>query len=87
MEGSPEFAETNSCKAAGCVWELYQNSKAKFVPSIVAYGQYPATTEYFSSNYNIKTAGFIEWAQHLTNVGEESPFLGAPKSVPGLIQN
>jgi len=22
-EGSPEFAETNSCKDAGCTWELY----------------------------------------------------------------
>ena len=34
-ESSPDFAETNNCKAAGCLWTLYQNSKPKFVPSIV----------------------------------------------------
>lgn len=47
IEGSPEFAETSYCKQTGCVWELYQNSKAKFVPSIVRESHYAPTQTYF----------------------------------------
>ena len=34
-EAAPEFAETASCKDAGCTWALYTGSKAAFAPSIV----------------------------------------------------
>ena len=83
MEGSPEFAESNNCKEAGCTWELYQNSKAKFVPSIVTYSHYPAVQEYFSSKYNITNHGFIQWAQDMNS--NAVAFYKPAQSIPGLI--
>lgn len=34
-EEQPEFAETNNCKADGCLWTVYMGTIPKFVPSIV----------------------------------------------------
>eukprot|EP00040_Diaphanoeca_grandis_P019623 m.103749 g.103749 ORF g.103749 m.103749 type:complete len:260 (-) comp27515_c0_seq2:253-1032(-) len=60
-ETKPEFAETNSCKAAGCTWSLYERSRAKFVPSIVSPDQYKATLAFFEGS--VAVDGFIQWAQ------------------------
>ena len=70
-ETSPDFAETSSCVAYGCTWNLYENSKASFAPSIVTADQYAASTTYFASNYNIRTNGYIQWAQTVSEVPEE----------------
>lgn len=62
-EGKPEFAETSSCKNAGCVWDLYKNSKAVFAPSIVEASQYSEVKQYFSENYGITCGGYWQWKQ------------------------
>ena len=62
-ETSPQFDETYNCKSAGCTWNLYQNSVAAFVPSIVAENQYSSTQSWFSANYGITCDGFIQWSQ------------------------
>ena len=72
-EKSPEFAETATCKNAGCTWSLYNNSVPKFVPSIVDAGQYAAVQNYFKKK-NIKCDGFFQWKQG-TSVASQSPFL------------
>lgn len=66
-EGSPEFAETNSCKDAGCTWDLYKGAKAVIAPSIVDSTQYAAVKSYFSSNLGITTKGYFQWAQQKTD--------------------
>ena len=63
METSPEFAETSTCAAAGCKWDLYKQFKGTFAPSIVSYGQYPAVQNFFQHSYGIIPGGFIEWKQ------------------------
>lgn len=62
-EGAPEFAETSSCKDAGCVWELYKPYKGVFAPSIVSADQYAQVKSFFSSNYSITCGGYFEWKQ------------------------
>ena len=64
-EGAPQFDPTNSCKDAGCTWELYKGCKALFAPSIVAANQYPAVQNFFQQNSSlaIPVAGFFQWAQ------------------------
>jgi hypothetical protein len=47
MEGQPVFDETSSCKATGCTWDLYKNSHAAFVPSIITHFHYPEIATYF----------------------------------------
>lgn len=51
LEPAPEFAETNNCKAQGCTWDKYQNSIAKFLPSIVSAAQFPEIKKWFEDNY------------------------------------
>jgi len=60
QEGAPEFAETNSCKDAGCTWDLYKGSKAVVAPSIVDSTQYAAVKAWFSSNLGITTRGYFQ---------------------------
>ncbi len=43
MESAPEFELTSSCASSGCTWNLYQGSKARFVPSIVNASHYAAS--------------------------------------------
>ena len=74
-ETSPEFAETSSCQAAGCTWNLYKGAHAKFVPSIVKSTQYATVVSYFKQNYGITCQGYIQWAQQIGNSVNESPFL------------
>lgn len=62
-ESEPEFAETNSCKDAGCTWDLYGGAKAMFVPSIVAETQYSSVKSWFAQNHGIDVNGFFEWQQ------------------------
>merc|ERR1712050_189815 len=62
-ESAPEFAETNSCKDAGCTWDLYKTSTAAIVPSIVDTSQYAAVQKYFSANLGIVVKGYYQWAQ------------------------
>merc|ERR550525_81214 len=63
QEGTPEFAETNSCKNAGCTWELYKGAKAVIAPSIVDSSQYAAVKEWFSTKLGISTRGYFQWSQ------------------------
>lgn len=63
QEGVPEFAETSSCKAAGCTWDLYKGAKAVIAPSIVDSSQYIAVKEWFSTHLSISTRGYFQWAQ------------------------
>jgi len=60
-EPAPDYAETSACKSAGCTWDLYKNSKAKFVPSIVNSNQYDAVKSYFASTHSITVTGYIQW--------------------------
>lgn len=62
MESVADFAETNSCVQNGCTWDLYKNSKAKFVPSIITSSHYASVQQYFRS-YGITCGGYIQWAQ------------------------
>jgi len=64
-ETAPEFDETGNCKAAGCTWDLYKNSKARFVPSIVDSTQYKAVLKEFDTKFsgNINCDGYISWKQ------------------------
>jgi hypothetical protein len=61
-EGSPEFAETSSCKDAGCTWSLYHGATPRFVPSIVGDEQYSAVEQYFKQQ-GIAVSGFFQWRQ------------------------
>jgi len=65
MEGAPDFAETNSCKAQGCTWELYIGMIPKMVPSLVEESHYKHTESFFS-NLGIQTEGFFQWKQQRT---------------------
>ncbi len=58
-EAAPEFAETSSCKSAGCTWSLYKGYKGKFVPSLAVDSHYPATQKFFKDKYGMTTAGFF----------------------------
>jgi len=59
-ERSPELAETNSCKKAGCTWDLWKNSKAIFAPSIVSASQYEAARTGLSQ---LNMGGYVVWEQ------------------------
>eukprot|EP00660_Eupelagonema_oceanica_P009351 gene9351-13484_t len=61
-EAAPEFAETNSCKDAGCTWSLYAGALPAFAPSIVDASQYPAVESWFASA-GITARGYFEWRQ------------------------
>eukprot|EP01063_Lacrimia_lanifica_P012715 TRINITY_DN193_c0_g1_i1.p1 TRINITY_DN193_c0_g1~~TRINITY_DN193_c0_g1_i1.p1 ORF type:complete len:246 (+),score=89.48 TRINITY_DN193_c0_g1_i1:53-790(+) len=61
-EAKPEFAETNSCVAQGCTWDLYAPFKGVFAPSIVDAAQYDEVKSFFAKK-GIPTGGFIEWRQ------------------------
>jgi hypothetical protein len=61
-EGAPEFAETDSCKDAGCSWGLYKGSKARFAPSIVGPEQYEEVVSHFAA-LGITASGYFEWRQ------------------------
>lgn len=63
LETEAEFAETNNCKKQGCTWDLYINSKPKFLPSIIAANQFQAVSDWFWDRYEIHSVGYIEWAQ------------------------
>ena len=63
-ESAPQFDETNSCKEAGCTWELYVGAKAAFAPSIVDPTQLPAVEAFFKP-LGIRTAGYFQWKQEL----------------------
>lgn len=60
-EATPLFDETNSCRAAGCKWDLFKGAKAKFVPSIVGEEQYAAVKAFFAGS--VPVDGFIQWRQ------------------------
>lgn len=60
-EVTPEFAETYTCKAAGCKWDLFENSIPKFVPSIVDQEQYKAVKAFYAGA--IEVGGYIQWHQ------------------------
>lgn len=62
-ESVPDFDETYNCKAAGCTWDLYRGSKARFVPSIVDETHYGAVVNFFRGALEVE--GYIQWAQHL----------------------
>lgn len=63
-EGSPDFAETNNCKDAGCTWDLYVGMIPKMVPSLVEESHYKATQTFFA-DMGITTEGFFQWRQQL----------------------
>jgi len=65
MEGAPDFAETNNCKAAGCTWELYIGMTPEMVPSLVEESHYKHTESFFA-NLGIQTTGFFQWKQQRT---------------------
>lgn len=61
-ESSPMFDETWACKNAGCTWDLYENAKARFVPTIVDASQYAEVKDWFAAK-GIETSGFFQWEQ------------------------
>jgi hypothetical protein len=61
-ETAPEFAETNSCVANGCTWDLYLGAKPALAPSIVNAGQYEAVKSW-AAGKGLQVAGFFQWAQ------------------------
>jgi len=64
LESSPDYAETDSCKNAGCLWSLYKGANgAKFAPSIVEESHYAPIVTYFSTNYQIDCEGYFIWKQ------------------------
>jgi len=65
MEGAPDFAETNNCKAAGCTWDLYIGMTPEMVPSLVEESHYKHTESFFA-NLGIQTTGFFQWKQQRT---------------------
>jgi hypothetical protein len=62
-EGAPELVPTNSCKDAGCTFDIYTTCKAEIAPSIVEPSHYAATKEFFSSTVSRATKGYYMWAQ------------------------
>jgi hypothetical protein len=62
-ESAPELVPTNSCKDAGCTFDLYTTCKAEIAPSIVEPSHYPATKEFFSTTVSRATKGYFMWAQ------------------------
>lgn len=72
-EASPEFAETSSCKSAGCTWDLYKGATPVIAPSLVDETQYSASKTYFSDNYNIELGGYFVWKQENQAAAEEIP--------------
>lgn len=61
-EPAPEFDATNSCKEAGCTWQLYVGSKAAFAPSIVDPSHLAAVKQFFAP-LGITPAGYFQWKQ------------------------
>ena len=87
FENVPEFAETNFCKGEGCVWDLYKNCKARFVPSINDESHLAASQAFFKNNYEIQVEGFIQWKQQLElelgeEPGVEEPVVVLPEPEP-----
>jgi len=62
-EGTPELLETNSCKDAGCTWDIYTGCKAEIAPSIVEESHYAATKTFFESTVQRSLKGYFMWAQ------------------------
>mmetsp|Transcript_16569 Transcript_16569/g.36654 ORF Transcript_16569/g.36654 Transcript_16569/m.36654 type:complete len:250 (-) Transcript_16569:118-867(-) len=62
QEAAPEFAETNSCVAQGCTWDLYKGAKPALAPSIVNEGQYAAVKSW-AQGKGLETVGYFKWAQ------------------------
>jgi len=60
-ETAPDFAVTSSCSSAGCGWELYQDCKPKFVPSIVEDSHYAEVEAWASSTVGVQAGGFFQW--------------------------
>jgi len=62
-ESAPELAETNSCKDAGCTWDLYKDCHAELAPSIVEPSHYGPSKDFFQSKLQRGTRGYFVWAQ------------------------
>jgi len=60
QERTPELAETNSCKAAGCTWDLWKNARPIIAPSIVSANQYEAARSGLSQ---LNFGGYVVWEQ------------------------
>jgi len=82
-EGSNGFEEV-----AGVTWSRYASSKAKVVPAIVTCGLY-SNAQSFLAGKGVRTDGFIQWSQTITNCasanGGANPVkpVAAPKPVAG----
>jgi hypothetical protein len=63
QEKTPDFAETDNCRAAGCTWDLYKDAHAAFAPSIVEVSHYDPTIDYFRDNHSIDVQGYFVWKQ------------------------
>ena len=61
------FAETNSCKAAGCTWDLYKGAHAAIAPSVVDAAMNDEVHGYFA-NLGINTVSFCERKQRVATV-------------------
>jgi len=62
-ESQPELVPTNSCKDAGCTWDLYANCKAQIAPSIVEPSHYAPSKAFFQQRISRTTNGYFMWAQ------------------------
>jgi len=60
-ESAPDLAETSTCRAAGCTWDVFRNHSFAIAPSIVNAGQYAAARSGLSAHF--ATAGYVVWAQ------------------------
>jgi hypothetical protein len=62
-EDIPDFNTTWPCD--NCTWNLYKNSKGKFMPSLVDDTHLGATKKWFDKE-GIKVAGYFQWKQVLS---------------------
>jgi len=62
-EDIPDFNVTWPCD--NCTWNLYKNSKGKFMPSLVDDTHLEATKKWFDKE-GIKVSGYFQWKQVLT---------------------
>merc|ERR1719273_450291 len=61
-ESSPDFAETDMCKNAGCTWSIWQGSHGVIAPSLVEGNQYSQAQSGLSQR-GITTGGWLQWKE------------------------
>lgn len=61
-ERSPDFAETDNCKDAGCTWAIWRNAAATIAPSLANGNQYSQAQSGMSQR-GITIDGYVQWQE------------------------